>query len=351
MKNILSTSTFAVITFLFLISCSDDEALEPLGKYETGILISNEGNFTDADGSVSFLNSITEEVKLKIFETENSRPFGGLLQSIGQYEDYAYLIDNLGNKIEIVDINTFESTMTFLEGLSLPRYFVAGSKYAFISNWGPYADDFSSPESFLAVLNLDENTLDEKIEGLPSRPEGMIISADRLFVSSQASNLVTVFDASSREKLTTIEVGFGSSHFVEDSNGILWVTCTEGKVYAIDPVQLRVVNEVSIESVSGKLAIDNSGENLYIMTSEWAPDFSFTQNLVVKMPVASPSNQEIIYSSQNLYGIGVNPINGLIYLANSNAFLGNGTIIVIDDAGIEIDNFPSGRAPNGFVFR
>jgi YVTN family beta-propeller protein len=347
-NNLLITLLITLLTFT--ISCQNDDEVTPLGKYSEGVLISNEGNFSDGDGSAAFYNISTSEVNFKIFENENGRPFGGLLQSIGIHGDYAYLINNLGSSIEIVDANTFESIKSILKGLSNPRYFASEGINGFISNWGPYAEDFSSPESFLAVLDTKENILGEQIE-VPSRPEGLIASNGKLFVSSLASREITVIDISTNNITGSIEVGFGPSHFVQDKNGFLWVICSDGSLMKIDPATNTVLEEANIPNPSGKLAINGSGETLYILTSTYAPDFSFTENGVLKLNIASPQLQTEIFSAQNLYGIGVDPKSDIIYLANSNAFLGNGTVIRIDSEGREIDNFASGRGPNGFVFR
>ena len=99
------------------------------------------------------------------------------------------------------------------------------------------------------------------------------------------------------------------------------------------------------------MAIDGGGVNIYLLTNSYAPDFSFTENSVVKIRTNDPQSTDVIFSSKNLYGIGVDPESNIIYLANSNAFIGNGTIIRIDSEGNEIDTFPAGRAPNGFIFR
>ena len=348
-KNNLGTSLLIVL-LVFAFSCQNDDEVTPLGKYSEGVLISNEGNFSDGDGSTGFYSITSKEVSFKIFENENGRPFGGLMQSIGIHDKYAYLINNLGSSIEIVDVSTFESIKQILAGLSNPRYFASEGTSAFISNWGPYAEDFSSPESFLAVLDTEENLLGEKIE-VPSRPEGLITNNGKLFVSSLASSVITVIDVSTKEVVGSIEVGFGPSNFVQDKSGFLWVICSDGSLMKIDPAANTVLEEVNIPNPSGKLAIDGSGETLYVLTSTYAPDFSYTENGVLKLNTASPQLQTEIFATENLYGIGVDPESNIIYLANSNAFLGNGTIIRIDSEGIEIDNFPSGRGPNGFVFR
>jgi YVTN family beta-propeller protein len=345
------TPLYILLSLLLLFfSCRNEEDINPGGSYEEGILISNEGNFSDVDGSVSFFNPNASEYRSKIFEKENSRPFGGLLQSIGLHNQYAYLIDNFGSRIEVVEVGSFKSIKTISAGLSLPRYFVAEGSEGFISNWGPYSDDFDSPDSFIAILDTEENLIGEIIP-VPSRPEGLIIHDGKLYVSSLASDEITVIDIFSHSIITTIKTAFGPSHFVVDGQGYLWVTCSAGILLKIDPVTNGIIERIEIENLDGKLTIDGIGETIYLMTSSFSTDFSFTENSILKLDIFSPEAAAIIFSARNLYGIGIDPRTDEIYLANSNAFLGNGTIIRIDKGGYEIDNFPSGRGPNGFVFR
>jgi YVTN family beta-propeller protein len=340
----------AAIGFLAL-SCNTDEEVVPVGKYENGVLISNEGGFFESDGSAGFFDLQTEETNNKVFETENGRPFGGLMQSIGIHGNIAYLIDNKGSRVEIVDANTFESLGTLHESLSGPRYFISEGQVGFVSNWGVLNfDTFQYDGPMLSILNTETNIITQTIE-VPAQPEGMIISGGNLYVSSQGSSTITVIDIESLEAIETIEVAFGPSHFVEDKNGNIWVTCMEGLLMKIDPRTNEVTEEIQVPNLLGKLAIDGAGENIYLLTNTWAPDFSYTENAVLKLNIGTPENQASIFSTKNLYGIGVDPESDIIYLANSNAFQGNGTIIRIDSNGTEIDNFPAGRGPNGFVFR
>jgi hypothetical protein len=46
-----------VLLILFISSCSTTEEV-PKGKFATGIIIVNEGNFSEANGSVGFFNEV-----------------------------------------------------------------------------------------------------------------------------------------------------------------------------------------------------------------------------------------------------------------------------------------------------
>lgn len=349
MKNVLKMLT-VVLVVVHMYGCNEDDNVMPAGKYDNGVMIINEGNFSDADGSVSFYNPDTEETQSRIFEEENSRPYGGLLQSVTVHNEKAYLIDNLGSKIEVVEAGTFKWEATISEDLALPRFFAAIDNKAYVSNWGPFAPDFTSPDSYIAVIDLDKMNVTKKIDVNPV-PEGIIIIDEKLYVSSQASSEITVIDTGTDTITGTIPVGFGPSHFVTDNQNRIWVACTGGGVYAISPVTEEITTSVKIENLTGRISINQNSQSIYLLTSTWAPDYSYTENEVITLNTGSPEAVRKIFSTRNLYGLGVNPASGEIYLANTNAFLGNGTIIKISADGTETGNFPAGRGPNGFVFR
>lgn len=349
MKHILKMLMVTLVV-VHIYGCNPDDNVMPAGKYENGVLIINEGNFTDGDGSVSFYNPDTEDIHLKIFKEENGRPFGGLLQSVTVHNGKAYLIDNLGSKIEVVEAGSFKWETTISEDLSLPRFFAAIDNKAYVSNWGPYAPDFTSPDSYIAVIDLDNMKVIKKID-VNSAPEGIIVVGEKLFVSSQTTSEISIIDTGTDTITGTIPVGFGPAHFVTDSQGRIWVACTGGVLYAINPVTEEIAASVEIENLTGRISINQNTQSIYLLTSTWAPDYSYTENEVVTLNTGSPDEVRKIFATRNLYGLGVDSASGVIYLANSNAFLGNGTIIKINPEGTETGNFPAGRGPNGFVFR
>jgi hypothetical protein len=55
-------------------------------------------------------------------------------------------------------------------------------------------------------------------------------------------------------------------------------------------------------------------------------------------------------SGENLYGLGIDPFNGDIYLANAKDYVSKGDIIVLTAAGKEKARFSSGIIPSGFLF-
>jgi len=338
--------TLVFLTFIILNGCNNSDDPIPKGKYDEGVLIINEGNFSDADGSLGFYDRSTDLFTSKIFEKENDHPFGGLMQSALIHQNLIYLINNLGDRIEVADASTLASSGVIFEGLSLPRYMVANGSKGYVSNWGPYNSNFESPESFIAIINLETLMVDKTIS-VGSRPEGLFIDNGKVYVSSQSSNQISVIDLES-DQIQTIPAPFGTSFFFKNDSD-LWLTTLDG-ILVMNADRTDFDRTISIANFSGKVALNTTSNETYALTSNWAPDYSFTENEIVKINLTT-GGQLPIFSDKNLYGLGFDSRSGNIYIANSNAFTGNGTIIQINSNGKELGSFPSGRGPNGFIFR
>ena len=102
-KSFLALSLL-VLTFSACDSTTDER---PLGVYDTGILILNEGAFGANDGEVTHLNPSTGALTSSVFEKANGRPFAGLLEDLVLEEDRLYLVANTG-KVEVVQPGDFK---------------------------------------------------------------------------------------------------------------------------------------------------------------------------------------------------------------------------------------------------
>ncbi len=349
-KNTKRGYRILILIALIISGCNKNENPSPKGKYESGVFVINEGNFSDADGSLGYYNPATSENIQKVFELENTRPFGGLFQSALIHNDRIYMVDNLGSRIEVADANTLTSEMIISEGLSLPRYISIDGNKGYVSNWGPYAPDYSSPASFIVLFDIETGNILKKID-VNSRPEGLIIDNGKLFVSSLTTSEITVIDIAIDKITETIATSFGSSNFVSAPEGHLWFTTTSGTLNELDAINSKVLQTIEIANLEGKFTIDKINQIIYALGTTWAPDYSFTESSIIAVELSSPTIYKSIYSSRNIYGLGFRDNSNEIYLANANAFTGNGTILIISPEGDVISSFASGRGPNGFIFR
>ena len=351
MKNFLSYFKVAIFLIgLSLTSCELDDETVPAGQFENGVFIINEGNFSEADGSLSFYDKNLDEVNLKIFENVNGRKLSGTFQSLTFYDGRGYLIDNSGS-IEVFEEDSLHSVTTVTSSLVIPRHMAAVGNKAYISDWGPYDASYDNPESFVAVLDLTSFDIIKTIP-VASEPEEMLAYKGKIFIANQASNVITVIDPSD-DGIEEIEVPTAPQAMEIDASGKIWVLCGSGSLVKLNPDNGEIEDEVTFEgdSPAGELEINSAGNKLYFLTSRYEPDYS-TVNYVYAFNIGETSiNSSPIISKKNLYGLGVDPETDIIYVSDNNALQGNGTVIRFRPDGTEIDNFAVGRNPGGFVFK
>lgn len=242
--NYLCVLMFSAILFG---SCSDDNDTpdEPLGDYENGYFVTNEGPFQNGSGTITFIGG-DGMVSQNVYNQVNGEDLGNIVNAMTIEGDKAYIVVNNSHRVVVVNRYTMEKEAIIDgEDIDNPRHFVAVDGKGFISNWG---DPFDSGDDFITVISLESNSVLDKIS-VEEGPEQMIVSGNKLFVCLQggygSNNKVVVIDTSNNSILDTIEVGDVPESIVTDSKGYLWVLCsgqpaytgneTPGFLYKIDP--------------------------------------------------------------------------------------------------------------------
>ena len=108
-----------------------------------------------------------------------------MVQSIAFSEDNAYVILNDANSVVVVDRYTFEFVGSINTGFDNPRYMAIVGDKGYITNWG--ADTFTTNDDYLAVLDLDTNTLEEETITLSYGVEQIVAAGNKLYVSHKRS--------------------------------------------------------------------------------------------------------------------------------------------------------------------
>ena len=119
---------------LLFISCSDNDPKKPSGKFSGGVFVVNEGSFGNANGSISFIDNEGNVINNIFSESNDGRLLGDVVQSMHVTNDKAFIVVNNSNKVEVVDVNSFESLYT-IEDIILPRYLVSQGNIGYLSRW------------------------------------------------------------------------------------------------------------------------------------------------------------------------------------------------------------------------
>lgn len=325
-NNLVLALSLVILSF----SCSSDDdnhQQEPQGAYEDGLLITNEGNFNQGNGSVSFVSNDFSYAEHNIFSNVNGNLLGDTVQSIGFYEDLAYIVVNNSQKIEVVNRYTFQSIATIDSGLSNPRFITFLSGKGYVSNWG----DGSDPsDDYVAVIDLETNTVSATI-AVEEGPERIINNGSAIYVAHQGgygqNNIVSVIKPNS-EVVATITVGDVPNSLVFDSQGKLYVLSGGVPAWTGNETagQLDVIN-TSSNTVS---------ETLEFSDGEHPSNLSFGESLfytlnggVYKLATTSstlPSTPEIDNVSFSYMTIR----NNILYGVDAGDYTSNGTLQSFD---------------------
>jgi YVTN family beta-propeller protein len=331
-------------------SCDDDDD-QPKGKFEEGVFVVNEGNFQDANGTISHI-SPEEAVTQDLFGTvNNGLALGDVVQSISIDGEFAYIVVNNSNKMEVVNANTFEAEYT-LKNVLLPRYFTTLDGIGYLTEWVSYSEP-----GRVAVIDLQNHVVTESIT-TDFGAENIIAHQGKLYVSNNFTNTVSVIDPVAKEVIKTIQVANSPGAFLVDSQNMLWVICAgafqaeDGALVQFDPGKSNdeaansVLKTVELNAnVSSKAAINKAKDKIFYYkgSSVYAVNTSDTE-----APASALFTESKVSS---FYGIGIDPETDILYMADSKSFAGNGTVYRYSLAGVAMDDLEVGVGPNSFVFR
>lgn len=338
------------LLFLTILFSGCDDSEKPKGEFATAVFVVNEGNFLDADGTISSINPSTGVVAHDLFGSVNDgRALGDVVQSMTIDRDVAYIVVNNSNKMEVVNANTFESLYT-IENLSLPRYFITHNGKGYVSEWV----NFSDPGR-ISVIDIETHTVTGTIV-TDYGAENLIAVNGKIYVSNSFTNTVSVIDPATAQLINSIQVGHTPGSLLMDDENKLWVICgggydldynpqNDGKLVQIDPATNALIKTIELNSnVAAKAAMDKSKTNIlyYAGSSVYKVNVSATQK-----PTA-PFITEV--ASTGFYGIGIDPKTDVIYLSDANGFATNGKAFRYTSTGVPIDIIATDRGPNSFVF-
>lgn len=345
-----------ILGILIISSCEKKEKDVPitpeLEKYETGIFIINEGNFGSGNGSISYLSTNENTISPEIFQLENNRSLGDVVQSMSISGEYAYICVNNSNKIEVINFKTFKE-QGVISGLPSVRYFKsAEGDFAYATCWG---NDGQVKVIHKPTLEVIDSVM------VGNGPEGMFISNHKLFVANSGGlgvdSTISVISLETQEIVKTINVGYSPKHFVIDQNRMIWVLCSgtaswssvgakPSKLVQIDPINLETVLEIDLfpDLQPSSIGIDPTGTVIAI-------GGGFGVNGLYKVFINNPVTPTEAFLEGSFYGFNVSPNDGEIYATNAGDYTNKGTVYRYSFLGEELGEYEGGIIPNGATFR
>jgi len=318
-------------------------------NYTDGIFVLNEGMAGTDGASVSFIknNIVTND----IYSTANDNAaLGNTGQSFSIHGDYAYIVLNMSNKIEVVNKYTLVHVASIETGLNNPRYMAFSNGKGFVTNWG----NGGITDGYIAVLNLENNTVESNI-AVTQGPERIQEINGTLYTAQQGGfgygNTVTVIDPVALTVSGSVTVGYvPNSMFVKD--GFLYVLCggspswsgaeTFGSLSKIDLTTNTIVSTTDFpEQHPANLRAGNGNDVYYTIDA----DIYKTDITATTLPQAPIASLPVVGS----YGVyGMDFIDDVLYVADAVNYTSPGHVYLYDGNGVAITDYTVGVIPNGF---
>ncbi|MGK4567436.1 YncE family protein [Flavobacterium sp. 3HN19-14] len=334
---------FAAFSAVALTSCNDDDGTSaPLGDYDNGVLVLNEGNFTT--GSVTYIGDDMTTTLQDVYGAENPGDnIGGYVQSVFFDGDRAFIISNGSNKITVVNRYTFKLIDKIETGFIVPRYGVVVNGKAYVTNLNTFGD---LTDDFLTVINLETLAVEAPIQ-VHAIAERIYAKNGKIYVANGSfgdGSSLTVINAATGAITATVDLGL-SPNSMEEKDGNLYVLCSDSdnaKIVKVNLSNNTITNTVTFPAaLTDAQNLDIEGNKIYFTNLSNVYAVGLNETTVSETPLFA-SNATF------LYGFSVH--DGNIFVADAKQFDTDGEVKIYGTDGVFKKQFTSGLAPNGFYF-
>jgi hypothetical protein len=324
---------------IFLFQCEKREVKKSPVLPQNGqskVLILCEGNYTWNNASIDIyypqINNLMDDIFAK---QNNAKPLGDVLQSACKMGNELWLVLNNSAKIVAIGSDDFKYKKSII-GLKSPRYMVNYNAYFYITDL--YAN-------YIAVADTGNLNIVKRIycKGWSEQ----ILVANGVVWFANARGYLFEIDPALQTIKDSIQVPAGAKYLCLDKNNQIWALSSDSNknyLCRLNPITKSKDLQISVplKAECMRLALNKAKDTLYFIAGGL---FAMAAN-------AGSFSGAAVYqkSGENLYGLGIDPFNGDIYLANAKDYVSKGDIIVLTAAGKEKARFSSGIIPSGFLF-
>lgn len=356
--------------FLLTAACSgsdDTSEEESFSSTGQGVFVLCEGNFNAGNASLSYYDPIKKEVENGVFQRANGRKLGDTGQSIILKDGVAYIAVENSGIIWGIDAETFrvkgqvEATGTQIIN---PRY------VHFVSDTKAYVTDLYSP--YINIINPKTYKWTGAIATHQAESRGYCSTEEMVQVGKYVytncwsySNKLLVIDTETDEMVREITLSSWQPKSMKaDKNGKLWVITDGGYSMEDDSFSDNIPHLYRIDAATGAVeldqALDTDEANVQIEMNSTKDVVYLINNDIYRMGITDShvpvrpfitAPKDANGRRHKLYGIGVNPRNGDIYVGDAVDYGQSGVVYRYDAQGALIDQFRVGINPNHFAFK
>lgn len=331
-----------------------------------GFYLVNEGNMNMNKASLDYLDFRTGIYRNNIYGKANPevvKGLGDVGNDIAAYGSKLYVVVNISNKVEVMDIKTGKKIKQ-IEVINC-RYITFRNGKAYVSAYLGTVGDPKAPRGIVA--QIDTLTLkEEKRIDVGRQPEEMAIVGDKLYVANSGGysppnyeRTVSVIDLNTFQVVKNIDVGINLHRLKADRYGDLYVT-SRGDYYDI-PSKLFVI-DTKTETI--KKTFDIAVSNLTIDDDQayfYGTEFSYITGsntisygilnvkdelLTAKQFITDGTEKNILIP----YGIEVNPFTKDVFVTDAKDYVSPGTLYCFGANGRKKWSVKTGDIPAHFAF-
>lgn len=320
----------------------------------TAVYVGNQGNFSDANGSVTRYDPMTQDLTPDAIPNLNT-----LVQSITLHGDRGYVMANTSDRIDVFDTTT-DTRISQIIGVPSPRYMtIVDDSTAYVSNLF---------DNTVTVLNLIDNC-PEKTVPVGANPEDIAVVGPRAYVANNGfggDSTLTVIDIATRTVIDTIDLGCDGPRMLEvDGQGEVWVFCNGNTVYNDDFTEIIEQTNGQVVVLGGRSGVviarfeldaqigaasagqdafyDPVTDRAFVVQGQRILVFNTTNNTMLD-PIDIPGEEAI-------GGVAYDAAADRMYLARITGFTTTGFVSIHDLSGAETGRFDAGIIPASIVLQ
>jgi DNA-binding beta-propeller fold protein YncE len=372
MKNLVILIAFSILT----ISCRKD--LKPIPEQQQQVLppdpvssikgfyLVNEGNMNMNKASLDYMDYTTGIYRKNIYNQANPavvKGLGDVANDIGVYGSKLYVVVNVSNKVEVLDVKTGQRISQI--NITNCRYITFNNGKAYVSAYLGKVGDPKAPNGIVAQIDTTSLTEVKRID-VGRQPEEMAIVGQKLYVANSGGyspaayeRTVSVIDLNSFTVIKLIDVAINLHRLKADRYGDLYVT-SRGNYYDI-PSKLFVIDtqtdqvKKTFDIGVSNMAID--GDIAYFYGTAWSYDtgkntitygmLNVKDEVVLNKTFITDGTDKSISIP---YGIAVHPITKEVFVTDARNYVSPGTLYCFDPNGKKKWSVTTGDIPAHFAF-
>jgi YVTN family beta-propeller protein len=337
-------------------SCSKDEPEEPPviihDPETTGAFILNQGLMGENNSVLSFYNLEEKLLIPGLYRTVNGKGLGDSAEQLLVYGSKTYITVTYSNRLVVLDEAGKEIKSITPAGNQPmnPRRMVAADGKLYVSYYYGHA-----------VAELDTATLEfGRTVAVGRYPEHIAFTGGKLYVANSGgldyetgyANTVSVIDQATFTLEKEIEVVTNPVRIADDSQGDLYLISMGN--YADIPNSLqRIDGKTGAVSTLGNASLFTLvNDKLYTVYAQWGkPEIEFKRYDLLTETV----DLERFITDGTTFkapsAIGVDPLNGTIFIADAEDYKTTGTLYIFSPEGkLQSKEETGGLNPNDIVF-